>query len=80
MSNNKNIKNKNVGNKRNGKKWTINEILSLQRECQLLNMRIEDIAAKHHRNVDAIWYKMESEGFMVLRDVTDSGIQIYCNQ
>jgi hypothetical protein len=32
------------GNKRNGNKWTVNEVLTLQREYELLNMSIQEIA------------------------------------
>jgi hypothetical protein len=48
---------------RNGKKWNINEILSLQREFQLLQMSIDDIAKKHKRTPKAIMYKLHHEGF-----------------
>ena len=50
--------------KKHGSKWTINEILQLQREYELLNMSLTDIAAKHERTLDAIVYKIESEGFV----------------
>ena len=35
--------------KRTCKQWNINEILSLQREFELLQMSIDDIAKKHKR-------------------------------
>jgi len=49
--------------KRTCKKWNINEILSLQREFELLQMSIDDIAKKHKRTPNAIMYKLHQEGF-----------------
>ena len=51
-------------NKRNGKRWTVNECLQLQREYELLQLSIEDIASLHQRTTNAIIYKLELEGFM----------------
>lgn len=48
---------------RSGKKWNVNEILSLQREYELLQMNIDDIAKKHKRTPKAIVYKLQQEGF-----------------
>jgi len=48
---------------RAGFKWTVNEILSLQREFELLGMGIDDIALKHKRTPNAIMYKLDQEGF-----------------
>jgi hypothetical protein len=45
-------------------KWNINEILALQREYELLEMTVQEIAAKHERNVAAIAFKLEKEGFI----------------
>jgi hypothetical protein len=50
--------------KRNGFKWSINEVLTLQREYELLELTIQEIAIKHQRKVDAIIYKLLSEGFI----------------
>ncbi len=50
--------------KRGGNKWTVNELLSLQREYELLEMTIQQIAAKHERSVTAILFKLETEGFI----------------
>ncbi len=47
--------------KRSGNKWTVNEVLSLQREYELLEMSIQEIALKHSRSVEAILYKLEAE-------------------
>ncbi len=45
-------------------RWTINEILSLQREYELLEWTIQEIAVKHQRSVRAILCKLEAEGFI----------------
>ena len=47
--------------KRSGNKWTVNEFLSLQREYELLEWSIQEIAEKHQRSVIAILFKLESE-------------------
>jgi len=49
---------------RSGNKWTVNELLSLQREYELLEWTIQQIADKHQRSVEAILFKLESEGFI----------------
>lgn len=46
-----------------GNKWTVNEILSLQREYELLGWDIDKIAQKHQRTTAAILYKLDQEGF-----------------
>lgn len=46
------------------KKWTVNELLSLQREYELLEMDIFDIALKHNRTPNAILYKLNDENFI----------------
>jgi len=48
---------------RSGFKWTVNEILSLQREFVLLGWTIDEIALKHKRTPNAIMYKLDQEGF-----------------
>lgn len=48
---------------RNGFKWSINEILSLQREFELLGLSIDEIAQKHKRTPNAIMFKLDQEGF-----------------
>lgn len=50
--------------KRNGNKWTINEILTLQREYELLEWGVEQISKKHERTVMAILCKLKAEGFI----------------
>ena len=49
---------------RYGNKWNINELLKLQREYELLEWSIQEIAKKHRRSVNAILFKLESEGFI----------------
>ena len=51
----------NMNFKRSGNKWSVNEVLSLQREYELLEMSIQEIALKHSRSVEAILYKLEAE-------------------
>ena len=46
------------------KKWTIPELLQLQREYELLKMTIDEIAVKHGRSVQSIFYRLKSEGFV----------------
>ena len=50
--------------KRRGNKWTVNELISLQREYELLELTIKEIAIKHQRSVEAILFRLESEGFI----------------
>lgn len=49
---------------RNGKKWSVTETLKLQREYELLEWSIQDIASAHQRNVDAILFRLLKEGFI----------------
>jgi hypothetical protein len=48
---------------RTGYKWSVNEILSLQREFELLGWSVEQIAEKHKRTPNAIMFKLDNEGF-----------------
>jgi hypothetical protein len=50
--------------KRIGNRWTVNELLSLQREYELLGWTVQEIADKHERTVKSILYRLESEGFI----------------
>ena len=54
--------------KRHYNKWTINEILALQREYELLKMSVSEIAFKHQRSEEAILWKLEGEGFIEKRE------------
>ena len=48
---------------RHGNKWTTNEILALQREYELLELSIPEIAFRHKRSIASILCKLECEGF-----------------
>ena len=48
---------------RAGNRWTINEVLSLQREFELLGWNIDQIAEKHQRTPEGIMNKLDREGF-----------------
>ena len=50
--------------KRHGNKWNVNELIALQREFELLNMSVQEIATKHQRTEDSILYRIEQEGFV----------------
>jgi hypothetical protein len=50
--------------RRNGFKWAITEINTLQREYELLELDIQQIAAKHERTVESILYKLYNERFI----------------
>ena len=52
--------------KRNGNRWSTTEILNLQREYELLNLSVQEIAQKHQRSVNSILFKLHAEG------ITDS--------
>ena len=45
-------------------KWNINEILRLQREYELLELPLNEIAILHNRSADVIAYKLLNEGFV----------------
>ena len=51
-------------NARSGKKWNVPELLNLQREYELLELTVQEIAVRHKRSVNSILYKLESEGFI----------------
>lgn len=48
---------------RHGFKWTIPEILRLQREYELMGLSIIDIAFLHNRSERAVSIRIEYEGF-----------------
>lgn len=50
--------------KRHGNRWTIREILSLQREYELLDLSVQQMASLHDRSERAILCKLEAEGFI----------------
>jgi hypothetical protein len=49
--------------KRNGYRWSIPEILRLQREFELLELNIEEISRRHQRTPYAIANRLVDEGF-----------------
>jgi ABC-type antimicrobial peptide transport system permease subunit len=61
--------------KRHGKKWTITEVLRLQREYELLNLSVAEMAKNHKRSVASIIYKLESEGFITSLDKTTNDLK-----
>jgi len=48
---------------RNGKRWTVNECIQLQREFELLQLSVDEIALRHKRTPNAIMCKLDNEGF-----------------
>jgi len=51
-------------NLRFGKKWTIPELIALEREYDLLELTVQEIAERHHRTVSAIEARLAYEGFI----------------
>ena len=49
---------------RNGNRWSVSEMLRLQREYELLEWTIQQIAEGHQRTERAILFKLEQEGFI----------------
>lgn len=49
---------------RSGNKWTIPELIDLEREHDLLGLSVEEIAVRHRRSVFAIIWRLELEGFV----------------
>jgi hypothetical protein len=47
---------------RNGYKWSVNECLRLEREFDLLQLSVPEIAKLHNRTVNAIMFKLDAEG------------------
>ena len=57
--------------KRSGNRWTVNEMNSLQREYELLEMDVFAIAKKHQRSVEGIIYKLYAEDMIGKKDFTN---------
>ena len=55
--------------KRHYNKWTVNELLQLQREYELLNLSIPDIAKNHQRTEDSILYRLQEEELILNESV-----------
>ena len=51
---------------RAGNKWTIPELIALQREYELLELTVQEIALRHKRTVFAILARLETEGIIEL--------------
>lgn len=49
---------------RHGNRWSVNEMLSLQREYELLEWSVDQIACKHKRTVNSILFKLQDEGLI----------------
>lgn len=45
-------------------KWNVNEVIRLQREYELLELSIQEIAEKHQRSERAILCKLDKEGII----------------
>lgn len=56
---------------RHNYKWTINELLSLHREYELLALPVQVIAAKHKRTTQAIIHKLIEEELFYMNDDDD---------
>lgn len=47
-----------------GNRWNVNELLQLEREYDLLELNVQQIATNHARTVEAIIYRLETEGII----------------
>jgi hypothetical protein len=56
---------------RHNYKWTINELLSLHREYELLRLPIQLIASKHKRTTQSIIHKLIEEELFYINDDGD---------
>jgi len=67
-------------NTRSGNKWSIPELITLQREYELLELTVDEIAQRHKRTVFAILSKLESEGIIEVwstaRGYMESGVPV----
>lgn len=59
---------------RNGNRWSVNELLQLQREYELLDMNISEIALRHQRSEKAILFKLVAEGFVDETIMSDNSV------
>jgi CCR4-NOT transcriptional regulation complex NOT5 subunit len=50
--------------RRHNKKWTNDEVQTLQREYELLELSVEEIADAHERTCFSILHKLEKEGII----------------
>jgi hypothetical protein len=49
---------------RSGNKWTIPELIALEREYDLLQLTVQEIAKLHKRTILAIVSRLQSEGII----------------
>lgn len=61
--------NHNTDYRRCGNRWTVNELLNLQREYELLELPLAEIASRHQRTVMAIMYKLDQENLADFNDL-----------
>ena len=61
--------NLNTDYRRYGNRWTVNELLNLQREYELLQLPLAEIASRHQRTVMAIMYKLDQENLADFNDL-----------
>lgn len=61
--------NHNTDYRRYGNRWTVNELLNLQREYELLQLPLAEIASRHQRTVMAIMYKLDQENLADFNDL-----------
>lgn len=54
---------------RNGFNWNIPEILRLQREWELLQLSVSEIADLHGRTMRSIMFKLEDEDFATYEEI-----------
>lgn len=66
-----------MSSNRHGFRWSINECLRLQREYELLQLPLEEIAQRHGRTVNAIICKLDAEGFASYRNMH---VEDYCTK
>jgi hypothetical protein len=53
-----------MNSKRHFFKWNTNELITLQREYELLELPIQEIANRHQRSINAILCRLEKENFI----------------
>jgi hypothetical protein len=53
-----------MNSKRHFFKWNTNELIALQREYELLELPIQEIANRHQRSINAILCRLEKENFI----------------
>ena len=64
---------------RNGLKWNIPEILRLQREWELLELSVGEIADLHGRTMRSIMFKLEDEQFATYEEIQNRLIPLNMN-